>query len=63
MQQPQALPSSVKTSLIYGLIFGGIIGVIDIAYTGILDATSPPFQASLFQALSSLNIVLANIIF
>lgn len=65
MQQPQARPSSGRISLVYGVIFGLIIGGIDLVYSLILDLTNPPFLNSLFQGFAALKLdtTLANVLY
>ncbi|MGH2480801.1 MAG: hypothetical protein ACRDHW_14200, partial [Ktedonobacteraceae bacterium] len=59
----QMHPGSGKVSLIWGLIFGLVIGAIDIAYSAILNITNPPFLASLSQSLASLSPVVADVVY
>jgi hypothetical protein len=65
LQQGQVppVPEGRMAFLQYGLILGGIIGVIDILYTYLLDTASPAFLEPLNKFLASLPLVLANIIY
>lgn len=51
MQQPQTLASPMKASLVYSLIFGSIIGGLDIIYALILDLGHLPFLNSFSDML------------
>ena len=69
MQQPQLplqqfqmppRPGGGKAALQYGLIFGGIIGLIDILYSYYLDASNPAWLGSLLQPFYTLPPVLST---
>src|SRR5579859_5408377 len=69
MQQPQIPlqqfqmapgPGGGKAALQYGLIFGGIIGLIDILYSYYLDAANPAWLGSLLQPFYTLPSVLST---
>lgn len=67
MQQPQTPPSPIRASLLYGLIFGAIIGAIDIIYALILDLGHLPFLTTfanaLFKAFYRFPPILFNIVY
>lgn len=63
MQQPQTLPGSGRIALKYALIFGGVIALIDVLYSVLLDVTNLGFLDSLSQALSSLNYFLSVVLY
>jgi hypothetical protein len=65
MQQPPISPASGggKSALQYGLIFGGIIGLIDVLYSYLLSVANIPVLGALSSALSSLPPFLFSIIY
>jgi len=65
LQQSPLPPASGggKSALQYGLIFGGIIGLIDVLYSYLLSVANIPVLGTLNSALSSLPSFLFSIIY